>query len=74
MDVVDWINAYEAGTAAGPPPAEFLGGVAGIAPGGVNYSVVELEPGSYVWLCPMRDAPDQPNHLEHGMFLPFEVS
>lgn len=73
-DMVAWIQAYEAGEAAGPPPGEFLGGVSALAPGGENYVTVDLEPGRYVWLCPLTEQAGQPSHLDHGMYLPFRVS
>lgn len=73
-DVVAWIQALDGGKAPGPPPAEFLGGVSGLAPGGENFFVVDLEPGRYVWLCPMPDESGGSNHLHRGMYMPFTVS
>lgn len=72
-DMVAWIQAYEAGEAGGPPPGEFLGGVSALGSGEENYMTVDLEPGRYVWLCPLTEEMGQPSHLEHGMYMPFRV-
>jgi uncharacterized cupredoxin-like copper-binding protein len=58
---------------AGPPPAEFLGGVSPIAPGGENVLSLSLPPGHYVMLCFLPDATDHAPHVAHGMVHDFVV-
>jgi uncharacterized cupredoxin-like copper-binding protein len=52
---------------AGPPPAQFLGGVSPIAAGRSNVLDVSLTPGHYVLLCFVPDAADGKPHVAHGM-------
>ena len=56
-----------------PPPAEFLGGVAPIAPGGRNELALSLPPGHYVMLCFLPDAKDHDPHIAHGMVHEFTI-
>jgi len=62
QNVLDWMDKP-----AGPPPAEFLGGVAGMDPGFVNYFSVDLTPGNYGLVCFLSDAKDGKPHFAHGM-------
>lgn len=61
-DLARWVEKM-----AGPPPAEPLGGIAGIHPGGHGYITVDLTPGNYGFLCFILDAKDGKPHVAHGM-------
>jgi len=52
---------------AGPPPAEPMGGVSMLAPGGHAYIPVDLTPGQYGIFCFEPDAKDGKPHVAHGM-------
>jgi uncharacterized cupredoxin-like copper-binding protein len=67
-DFIDWTEKM-----AGPPPIEGLRGVAGLAPGAVNYSTVEFKPGNYALICFLPDAADGKPHAMHGMVKEFTV-
>lgn len=50
-----------------PAPIEFVGGTTVIAPGRVNYLVLDLPPGEYILVCFVPDVNDGRGHLRHGM-------
>lgn len=58
---------------AGPPPAEPLGGIASIHPGGYGFITADLTPGDYGFLCFIPDAKDGKPHVAHGMMQQFKV-
>ena len=51
----------------GPPPGTVLGGVTGIAHGGMNQITLDFEPGDYALICFVPDASDGRPHFLHGM-------
>jgi len=57
----------------GPPPADAIGGIVGVAKGSTGYFNVELSSGSYAMICFVPDAKDGKPHLEHGMIKEFTV-
>lgn len=59
---------------AGPPPAQFLGGVSPIAAGHSNEIAVDFAPGRYVFLCFVPDAKDGKPHVAHGMVRDFIIT
>jgi hypothetical protein len=61
-DMLSWIVSRQ-----GPPPAMPVGGATFIAPGGVNYLTVDLQPGEYGLFCFVPDAGDGKEHVAHGM-------
>ena len=67
-DLATWAQKMDS-----PPPAEFLGGVGPIAPGGVNELALSLPPGHYAMLCFLPDAKDQAPHIAHGMVREFTI-
>lgn len=67
-DLAKWIAKQ-----AGPPPAKPLGGISGMAKGGVAYMSVDLPPGEYGLLCFLPDAKDGKEHVQHGMLKQFAV-
>lgn len=67
-DLAAWAQKMDS-----PPPAEFLGGVGPIAPGGVNELALSLSPGHYAMLCFLPDAKDHAPHIAHGMVKEFFV-
>ena len=67
-DLAAWAKKMDS-----PPPAEFLGGVSPIAPGGVNELALSLAPGHYAMLCFLPDAKDHAPHIAHGMVSEFTV-
>jgi uncharacterized cupredoxin-like copper-binding protein len=67
-DMGAWVAKPE-----GPPPADALGGIVGVAKGSTGFFNVELSPGNYVLLCFVPDAKDGKAHLEHGMIKEFTV-
>lgn len=73
--VEDLVNGYvEAIRTSGPRPkwVKRFGGPGGTAPGGTSSVTQYLEPGSYVWLCPVEDEAGTP-HLAMGEVKPFVV-
>jgi hypothetical protein len=52
---------------AGPPPAEPMGGLSMLPPGGHAYIPVDLTPGQYGIFCFEPDAKDGKPHVAHGM-------
>ena len=69
-DLVKWVDKMQ-----GPPPAEPMGGVAGLATGGHAYFPAQLEAGgNYALLCFLPDAKDGKPHVMHGMVKEFKVS
>jgi len=58
---------------AGPPPANFVGGISPLAPGKQNELALTLTPGQYVMLCFLPDAKDGKPHTAHGMVRPFQI-
>lgn len=70
QDLVRWVEKMQ-----GPPPAEPMGGVTGLATGGHAYFPVKFEAGStYAFLCFLPDARDGKPHVAHGMVKEFKVS
>jgi len=67
-DLLAWIAKPE-----GPPPGNALGGVAGMVNGASGYITVDLQPGTYSFICFVRDIKDGKPHLEHGMIKDFKV-
>lgn len=51
----------------GPPPGKPIGGISGMAKGGVVYVPVDLVPGEYGLFCFLPDAKDGKPHIAHGM-------
>jgi hypothetical protein len=73
--VQDLVGAYlEAIRTSGPRPAwvKRFGGPGGTAPGDSSNVTQQLEPGSYVWICPVEDESGTP-HFAKGEVLPFVV-
>ncbi len=73
--VSELVDAYaEAIRTSGPRPAWVtrFGGPGGAAPGGSSNVTQDLEPGSYVWICPVEDAGGTP-HFSKGEFTTFVV-
>lgn len=67
-DLAGWIDNMD-----GPPPAEFMGGVAAIDPGESAVFTADLTPGEYALICPLRKGEgDTPHHLR-GMLRQFTV-
>jgi hypothetical protein len=58
---------------AGPPPFRFVGGVAGLEPGGISYLNLELDAGSYVLFCFVTDPETGRFHFDEGMIQSFTV-
>jgi hypothetical protein len=67
-DFLAWIAKSE-----GPPPADPIGGVVGIAKGGTGFFNVELSAGAYALICFIPDAKDGKAHFQHGMIKEFSV-
>ena len=61
-DLVAWVDNM-----TGPPPATPMGGISGMAKGGVVYVPVDLTPGEYGLFCFLPDAKDGKPHIAHGM-------
>ena len=73
--VQDLVGAYaEAIRTSGPRPAWVtrFGGPGGTAPGDTSRVTQQLEPGSYVWICPVEDEEGHP-HFAKGEVKPFVV-
>ena len=74
--VREMVDAYaEAIRTSGPRPkwVKRFGGPGGIAPGDSSSVTQYLEPGSYVWICPVEDSSGHP-HFAKGEFKPFVVN
>ena len=74
--VEELVAAYaEAIRTSGPRPkwVTRFGGPGGAAPGDSASDTQYLEPGSYVWICPVEDDKGTP-HFSKGEFKPFVVS
>ena len=74
--VTDLVAAYaEAIRTSGPRPkwVKRFGGPGGAAPGDSSSVTQYLEPGSYVWICPVEDNEGNP-HFAKGEVKPFVVS
>ncbi len=74
--VEELVAAYaEAIRTSGPRPKWLtrFGGPGGAAPGDSSSDTQYLEPGSYVWICPVEDDKGTP-HFSKGEFKPFVVS
>jgi hypothetical protein len=72
----DLVEAYaEAIRTSGPRPKWVLrfGGPGGTTPGDSSSVTQYLEPGSYVWICPVEDSEGNP-HFGKGEFKPFVVA
>jgi hypothetical protein len=59
-------------SAARPKWIRRFGGPGGAAPGGSSAVTQNLEPGSYVWICPVEDSAGHP-HFAKGESKPFVV-
>jgi hypothetical protein len=73
--VRELVDAYaEAIRTSGPRPkwVKRFGGPGGTAPGDSSSVTQYLEPGSYVWICPVEDSSGTP-HFARGEFKPFVV-
>ena len=73
--VPELVDAYaEAIRTSGPRPkwVTRFGGPGGAAPGDSSRVTQYLEPGSYVWICPVEDSGGSP-HFAKGEFKPFVV-
>ena len=73
--VRELVDAYaEAIRTSGPRPkwVTRFGGPGGTAPGDTSSVTQYLEPGSYVWICPVEDSSGAP-HFGKGEFKPFVV-
>ena len=73
--VRELVDAYaEAIRTSGPRPrwVTRFGGPGGTAPGDSSSVTQYLEPGSYVWICPVEDSSGTP-HFAKGEFKPFVV-
>ena len=73
--VAELVDAYaEAIRTSGPRPkwVTRCGGPGGAAPGDSSSVTQYLEPGSYVWICPIEDNAGNP-HFAKGEFKPFVV-
>jgi hypothetical protein len=57
----------------GAPPANSLGGIAGLAPGNSAYFEADVTPGNYALVCFVPDAKDGKPHMLHGMVKEFKV-
>jgi hypothetical protein len=71
----DLVGAYaEAIRTSAPRPAwvKRFGGPGGTAPGDSSNVTQQLEPGSYVWICPVEDSSGTP-HFTKGEVRPFIV-
>jgi hypothetical protein len=51
----------------GTPPGQVLGGVTGMAQGGMNQITLDFEQGDYALICFIPDAGDRRPHFMHGM-------
>jgi hypothetical protein len=69
QDLLDWAG----GGFRTAPPAHFIGGIVGLAPGGHALFTADLEAGDYAYLCFLPDAHDGQPHVAHGMMLQFHV-
>lgn len=67
-DYFDWLRSEE----AGPPPAEFVGGVGDFVSGRRVWMAVDFSPGRYLVLCQVP-SPAGKDHFELGMVKEFEV-
>jgi hypothetical protein len=73
--VPELVDAYaEAIRTSGPRPkwVTRFGGPGGAAPGDSSSVTQYLEPGSYVWICPIEDNSGTP-HFSKGEFKPFVI-
>lgn len=73
--VSEMVDAYvTAIRTSGPRPSwvKRFGGPGGAAPGDSSNATQFLEPGSYVWVCPIEDDAGHP-HFAKGEFKPFVV-
>lgn len=60
--------------AATPGWVKIVGGGGAVDPGMSNVTVSDLEPGLYVLMCFLQNAPDEPPHVALGMVHPFVVA
>jgi hypothetical protein len=73
--VQDLVDAYLAAIrTSGPRPGwvRRFGGPGGTSPGGTSVVTQYLEPGRYVWICPVEDGEGHP-HFARGEVKPFVV-
>ncbi|HXI19590.1 MAG TPA: hypothetical protein VNH46_00810 [Gemmatimonadales bacterium] len=68
-DIVKWADSMK-----GMPRGQIHGLITGIIPGGHNYAVVDLTPGTYAMLCFFPDMKDGKPHVAHGMMSTFQVN
>lgn len=67
-DLLAWVDKQ-----VGPPPAEPLGGLTGIAPGTHAFFSATFTPGTYAFFCFFPDAKDGAPHAVHGMMKEFTI-
>ena len=68
QDLMKWIESPQ-----GPPPGSAIGGIAGLAHGGVQSFTYDFAPGEYGLIC-FIPGPDGKPHFLHGMMRQFTVS
>ena len=71
QDVQTYLNAP---SPSGPPPFVLLGGVGGMHPGGTQWLLTNLAPGSYVAACLVVDPVSHKTHAAMGMLTGFTVA
>jgi uncharacterized cupredoxin-like copper-binding protein len=59
---------------AGPPPGDFVGGIAPMIGGSPAQFTLDLQPGNYALICFVPDGKDGKPHLAHGMMKDIKVS
>jgi hypothetical protein len=67
-DLMAWIDK-----AAGPPPANAIGGVVALMPSLSGFATVDLAPGNYLLVCFIPDSKDGKPHAEHGMLKEIKI-
>ena len=73
--VEELVQGYAKAIRTSGPRPEWLtrfGGPGGTAPGATSSVTQYLEPGSYVWICPVEDSNGNP-HFGKGEYKPFVV-
>jgi len=61
-DLMGWMQSMQ-----GPPPANAIGGIAGMAHGQAESFTYDFTPGNYVLICFLPDPSDGKPHFMHGM-------
>jgi hypothetical protein len=68
-DLQQWLG----GMMQGPPPAEAVGGVSPLDNGYANTFTMDVEGGTYIFICFMPDVKDEQPHFVHGMIKAYTV-